>query len=196
MYLPSCFFPPEMKLPGPLSFSRSPGVSFLKAGAGLAAGLVPDPHTLYSREHCRSGRKDLSEPGESEGTALQAQMRWEGPFLTVICGCLLGGPYVPCLQLAKWNSWLVICIRWFFSQFLQLFDEGVREGGANHLFCGLRWHLIQLFLVFLRSAPPRPPPSHTCCQGHSPHKGKGTGNAFSPSVIFKNPKWIQATNSW
>lgn len=155
---PHASFPLKWNWPGPFSFSRSPGVSFLKAGAGWAAGLVPDPHTLCSQEHGRSGRKDLSEPGESGGTALQAQMRWEGPFLTVICGCLLRGPYVPCLRLAKWNSWLGICIRWFFSQFLQLFDEGVREGGANHLFCGLRWHLIQLFLVFLSSAPPPPAP--------------------------------------
>lgn len=197
---PHASFPLKWNWPGPFSFSRSPGVSFLKAGAGWAAGLVPDPHTLCSQEHGRSGRKDLSEPGESGGTALQAQMRWEGPFLTVICGCLLRGPYVPCLRLAKWNSWLGICIRWFFSQFLQLFDEGVREGGANHLFCGLRWHLIQLFLVFLSSAPPPTRPAPAARATH-PTRAKGLEMHFLQVLFSKIPNervvvWIQATNSW
>lgn len=75
--------------------SRSPGVSFWKVKVGLAARTISAPNPFHSQEHGGSCQKRVAEPVEKGGTTFQAQMRWEGPFLTVICGYLLRGPYVP-----------------------------------------------------------------------------------------------------
>lgn len=161
-------FPLRWNWPGPLSSSRSPGVSFLKVGAGWAAGTMPGPPPFYSQERGGSCRKDLSEPGESEGTALQAQMRWEGPFPTVLCGCLLGGPYVPMPTAGQMKFMTRNMQPLFFLSAPAAVWWGVRKGGANALFCGLRCHLIQLLLVSLCRALPKQAPC-TGSPGHSPH---------------------------
>lgn len=125
---------------------------------GLCSNDRSRSPTVKLPEQGGSCRK--SEPGQGEG---RARMRGKGLPPAFICDCLLGAHMPPCLWLAKWNSWLGICIRWLFSQLLQLFDEG--RGRSKYLSCGPRCHLIQLLLVSLRSAQCATP---ACLQGCQP----------------------------
>lgn len=71
------------------------GLAFGKSRWAWQQEPFQSPNPFHSQEHGGSCQKRVAEPVEKEGTTFQAQMRWEGPFLTVICGYLLRGPYVP-----------------------------------------------------------------------------------------------------
>ena len=167
---------------------------------GPISEVIPPPFLLPGTRG--KLQKGLVRTSGSEATALQAQMRWEGPFPSVICGCLPGRPYVPIHRPAKWNSWLGICIRWFFSQLLQLFVEG--WGWEEQIISFVGWDDILYncsWSFYAVHSPSRPPLPRIGSQGHSRH-GAYRLEMHLLQVLFSESSneivlvWIQANNSW
>lgn len=124
----------------------------------------------------------MAEPVGGGSAASRVQMRWEGRFLTVLCGRLLGTvrPH-PCLLPARRSSWLGIRILGFPSLPLQVFDEGA---GGRRESRGL-WAEPAPYTAapgpLAQQALPLPLQGPRCPGDTSP-RCIWTGNVFSPSA--------------